>query len=248
MTTLFRFLMGIGIVGLFAMSGRIQLEFINNRGLFVRGILGGVSTAIFFLSISRIGLIKAGFIACTYPAFAALFGQIILKERLSPLQWLSIGGSLAGIGLLMGGAAGGFFRAIGPFELLALAGAMLSGLTIVSIKKLQATDSTSAIFFAQCLVGSLVVFIPASMAPVHIVPGTLGILLTIGVLSTVGQLLMTSGYRHISVATGSLLVMTAPVLNCMAGKLLFHEPFSLLMAAGAVVILGSSAGVFFEKE
>jgi drug/metabolite transporter (DMT)-like permease len=72
MTTLFRFLLGIGIICFFAMSGRIRLNFVNSKGLFLRGAIGGISTAIFFYSITRIGLVRAGFIVGLYPAFATL--------------------------------------------------------------------------------------------------------------------------------------------------------------------------------
>lgn len=123
---------------------------------------------------------------------------------------------------------------------------MLAGLAVVSIKKLQSTDSTIAIFFAQCLVGAGIVFVPASITTVAVSPGSLGVLLSIGILATAGQLLLTDSFRHLSVATGSILVMTTPVFNCLAGLVFFHEPLSLQTGIGAVIILGSSAGLLLD--
>lgn len=248
-TTLFRFLMGIGIISIFAMSGRIKLHFVNSRGLFLRGLMGGSATAIFFYSLTKIGLVRAGFIASLYPAFATTFGAVLLKERLSPKKILALFGALMGVGVLMYDRTtpGGPFSGIDRFELLALLGSMLAGLTVVSIKKLQATDSTVAIFFAQCLVGSFIVFVPASITATAVPPGALIALLFIGVLATIGQLLSTDSYRYLSVATGSILVMTTPVFNCIAGLLFFHEPLSLQSGIGAAVILGSSAGLLLDK-
>jgi len=249
-TTLFRFLLGIGIICLLAMSGRIRLNFVNSKGLFVRGIMGGCSTAIFFFSITKLGLVRAGFIASLYPAFAAVSGHFLLGERLTKIQAASLLGTLVGVAFLMfdgTSAAGSGYCTIDRFDLLALFGSLLAGLTIVSIKRLQATDSTVAIFFAQCLIGACIVFIPASAVAGSISPTALAGLLLVGVLATAGQLLMTDSYKYVSVATGSLLVMTAPVFNCIAGLLLFHEPFSAHSGIGALVILGSSAGLLLNK-
>jgi len=249
-TTLFRFLLGIGILGIFAMSGKVRLQFVNSRGLFVRGFIGGCATAIFFFSIPRLGLVRAGFIASLYPAFATVFGYFFLKERLSPLKWTALAVALVGVGILMGNPSGraGLSQGISRYDLFALFGTMLAGLTVVSIKRLQTTDSTVAIFFAQCLVGSLIVFVPASVHAAAIQPGTLVALLMIGILATAGQLLSTDSYRYLSVSTGSLLVMTSPVFNCLAGLFIFHEPFSLRTAVGALVIMVSSAVLILDKN
>jgi drug/metabolite transporter (DMT)-like permease len=248
-TTLFRFLMGIGIVSIFAISGRVKLRFVNSRGLFLRGLMGGSATAIFFYSLTKTGLVRTGFIVSLYPAFATMFGAILLKEQLSGKKILALLGALMGVVVLMydRNAAGGPFSGIDRFELLALFGSLLAGLTVVSIKKLQSTDSTVAIFFAQCLVGAFIVFVPASITASALPPGALAALLLIGILATVGQLLSTDSYRYLSVASGSILVMTTPVLNCIAGLLFFHEPMSLQSGIGAVVILGSSAGLLLDK-
>jgi uncharacterized membrane protein len=100
-TTLFRFLVGMGIMGLLAMSGRISLSFVNKPALFARGLMGGASIAISFLSIAKLGLIKAGIIIQLYPMFAAIFGWVLLKERLSIGAMLSIIGSFGGVCLLL---------------------------------------------------------------------------------------------------------------------------------------------------
>lgn len=246
---LFRFLMGIGIISCIAMSGRIKLHFVNSRMLFLRGFIGGIATAIFFFSISRIGLVRAGFIACLYPAFATFFGSVFLGERFSMKKLPALAGALGGVALLMvnSSTSGGPRQGIDRYDLIALSGAMLAGLAVVSIKKLQSTDSTVAIFFAQCLVGACIVFVPASITTTALSPGSLVALLSIGILATVGQLLLTDSFRYLSVGTGSILVMTTPVFNTIAGVLLFQELVTITTGIGAVIILASSAWLIFDK-
>lgn len=249
-TTLFRFLTGIGIICLIAMSGKIRLVFVNNKGLYLRGLIGGISTAIFFYSITKLGLIKAGFIASLYPVFAVLFGFFILKERVGAVKICSLTGALVGVIFLMKSPSvpGTMAGNIGFNEVVALIGTMLAGLTVVSIKKLQATDTTVAIFFAQCLIGACIVFVPASSHTSVISYSSLLLLIVMGILATAGQLLSTNSYKYINVSTGSLIIMTTPVLNTIAGVVFFHEKFTMQMVTGGIIILLSLGGMVVDRR
>ena len=93
----------------------------------------------------------------------------------------------------------------------------------------------------------MIVVVPGTIGPINLSPAVLILLLSIGILATVGQLLATDSYRYLTVASGSLLVMSAPVFTCVTGITLFHEPLTPAMAAGACIILGSSASILIEK-
>lgn len=248
-TTLFRFLVGIGILGLLALSGKIKLSFVNKSGLLVRGLMGGTAIAISFLSITKLGLIKAGIIIQLYPLFAAIFGWVLLKERLSIGATVSIIGAFSGVCLLLTdhSGAGHFTLSVGLYEMIALFGALLGGLTVVLVKKLQSTDSTPAIFFAQCLVGLWIVLIPASIDTGSIDLGASLILVAIGVLATVGQLLSTDSYKYLPIATCSALVMVSPLLNCIAGMALFNERLTMQTGIGATIVVLSTAIALWKK-
>jgi drug/metabolite transporter (DMT)-like permease len=242
-TTLFRFVVGLGVVGVLAMSGKIRLRFVDHKALFARGMIGSVSVFIAFLSIMKLGVMLASIILYTYPVFATIFGAVMLRERLSLIRGVSIAGALAGMVVLFthgnvvtpAGGAGSFFI------LLSLCGAVLSGLTVVLIKRLQDTDTTPAIFFAQCLVGFWATIVPAGASPLHC--GFEGgvLLVTIGLLAAAGQLFSTEGLRYVSVSSGSVCTLCAPVLNAAAGALLFHEALSAWSVAGGALVIASSA-------
>ena len=129
-----------------------------------------------------------------------------------------------------------------------MVGAIFSGIAVVSIKRLHETDSTYAIFFAQCVVGLWLMIIPANLVPRAI--GYFGgiLLLGIGIFATVGQLLMTEGYRYLSVTSGSLLSMLVPVLNFFAGVVVFHEHLSLWAIVGSLLILTSCIAITVDQE
>jgi drug/metabolite transporter (DMT)-like permease len=242
-TTLFRFVVGLGLIGMLAMSGRIRLTFINKGGLFVRGFMGGLAVWMCFVAIVHLGMIKASLISNTYPVFATVFGILLLKERIGFLKIAALVGAFGGMAIVIlgGGRGATIHSSFGIYEGIAVAGAMLGGLTVVLVKKLQETDSTESIFFAQCLVGFWIMVVPGGAASVHCGYSGCVMLLSIGLLASAGQLLSTEAYRFMPVSTASALTFLAPVFNCVAGVVLFHEKFSSTMLAGAGIMLGSAA-------
>ena len=240
-TTLFRFIVGLGILGTAAMFGKIELKFSNGPLLFLRGLLGGTAILIFFWSISKLGVGKATVLIYAFPIFGSIFGAIFLKERVGLLRVVAILTAFAGIYLLAVDNGDGFsvLGSLGVDELLTLCGAMLGGAALVLVKKLHDTDSSYAIFFAQCAIGLWVVVVPANTIPCSI--GVAGgfLLVAIGVTSATGQLLATAGVRHVDVATGGLLGMLVPVLNYVIGVAIFHEAISFESVVGTAMVIGS---------
>ena len=240
-TTLFRFIVGMGVIGVLAMSGRTRLAFVNKRGLFLRGVFGGIAVWMCYLSIAKLGLIKSSVIGYTYPVFATLFSALLLKERISVSKALCLTGACCGMALVViASGKGSVSSGFGFWEAFALAGAVIGGLTIVLVKKLQDTDSTEAIFFSQCLVGFWIMIVPATAVPHAFGYQGCLLLLAIGLLAAAGQLLMTEGFRFVTVSSGSVITLLSPVLNVTVGAMLFHESFPPLSMAGAAILIASS--------
>ncbi len=240
--TLFRFVVGLGILGTAALLGRIKLTFTHGPLLFLRGLFGGLGILIFFWSIPRLGIGKATVLIYSFPIFGSLFSSIFLKERLGAARLATMLMAFAGIYLLASDHEGSFSLLAVPNgdELLTILGAMLGGIALVIVKKLHDTDSSYAIFFAQCVIGLWIVIVPANVVPCSIGLGGGLLLVAIGVTSAIGQLLSTEGYRHLTVAKGSLLGMLVPVLNYIMGVTLFKEPLSARSLIGSAVVLGAS--------
>jgi len=248
--TLFRFVIGLGLLGTAALFGRIKLTFTHGPFLFLRGLIGGIAAFIFYLSISKLGLGKATVICYSFPIFGSIGSVIFLKEKIRALKAAAILTAFLGIYLLTTDDTAGFslWAAFGRYEAIAIFGAMLGGTAVVLIKKLHDTDSAYAIFFAQCAIGLWLLIVPANAVPCSIGYSGGILLLCIGITASAGQLLMTQGYQHVSVATGSLLLMLTPVLNYLIGTIIFHEPIFVRSIVGAVIVIGSCAIVLAAND
>jgi drug/metabolite transporter (DMT)-like permease len=238
-TTFFRFAIGLGIVGILSLFGIIQLKFNDRKGLFWRGFVGGIAVYLFYLAILKLGVGKGSVYVYSYPIFATLFSMLILKEKVERAKFVVIFISFAGLILLSLGGGIGSLAGIGFYELVAIAGSVTTGLAVVFVKKLHDSDNSYAIFFSQCIVGFWMFLVPSGATQSQGNITELFLLVSVGVVATIGQLFMTEGYRYVNVATGSLLQSMVPVFNLFSGWLIFDEHFTPLELTGAFIIVSS---------
>lgn len=235
-TSMVRFAVGIALLGVLAMAGKISLQFHNRRLLMVRGVFGGVGVVMHYYAIIHIGLAKGTVITYLYPVFAAIFGSVLLGERVGFRSAIAI--SVAFVGLLLTVLSDQFdFTTFGIPEGIAILGAVLAGLVVVMIRKLRESDSAASIFCAQCAVGFWIVIIPANQSVAVLPLTTALILVAIGLLAAFGQLLMTWSFKHVEVTSGSLIGMLCPVLNVLFGVTLFGEQLTVMNGVGMGLVL-----------
>ncbi len=245
----FRFVIGLGLIAIAAMSGRVKLVFINKKLLFLRGLAGGIAIFIGFLSITKLGLGKGMVLICSYPIFASVISAVFLKERLRLFDIGAILTAIAGIYLIAYEKQQGFSLLVfGKYELLAILGAVVAGITITLIRKLHDTDNSLAIYFSACAVGMWLVIVPAFRTAEDVGLKGVFILLGIGASITVGQLLMTEGFRYVPVKTGSLLLMLEPVLCYVAGVAIFREDLTLSSVFGSLLVIGACVVVMAGRK
>ena len=245
---LFRFAIGFTLLGTVALFRKIKLKFVNSKMLFARGLFGGIAVFLFFLSIKKIGIAKGTAISYSYPIFATAISAIFLKEKISLVSWGMIGVCFLGIFLIVTGGGQGALSNFNIFDILAIIGAIASGIAVVCVKKLHDTDSSYVIFMAQCIMGFWLVVIPANLVPCSIgISGGI-LLLGIGLAAAIGQLLMTYGYKDLPVSTGSLLSMLVPVFNIPIGILLFSEKVSMATIIGSAIVLSSCSYMILKRN
>lgn len=248
-TALFRFTVGIVSLAILTFAGKVDLRFNNRGGLLWRGILGGFAIGLGFYGITTLGLVKASLLINTYPLFATLFGIIILKERPPKRVLLAI--SVAFIGILLVLSKGEKLLSL-SFDfsiptLLTIVGACIGGLAVVQVKELSKSESNSAIYMSQCLVGALLMLIPAGVTPISLSSEALVTLLFMGIFATIGQLCITEGIRHVRIATSSLLTMLGPVLTILSGMLFFQEELQGRTVVGILLTLSAIFVTVYKK-
>ena len=239
----------IGLAVVFAMqksTGKLDLRRIFTQPLLLaRGLLGGATIPVYYITIMELGPGRAGMIAGSYPLFAATFGMLFLREPVSRKYYTYI--TLALIGLAGVFSSNGLESAKPLYDILALIGAAVGGICVVLIRHLRHTETTSNIFAAQC-VFTLAIGLVATQGNLLIAnPQALGLVLLAAFTVVGAQLTLTEAFRHINIAKGSTLQMLTPALTALGSACLLGESFSHLEILGGCAIIFASYKIVTDK-
>jgi drug/metabolite transporter (DMT)-like permease len=237
---LFRACVGmIFVAALFGFAGQVSFRrAVTDRMLAYRGLLGVFGTIAYYLTIPELGPGKATLINNTYVVISALMAVWFLKESFSAGKL--VGNALGFLGLTLLIATPAQLMLFGWAESLAVFGALMAAGTVIVIRKLTLTESTAMIYTSQCvyvLIGSLPLAV-YELQRKQIDNYSLLVLVLAGVSATIGQLAMTEGFRHLTVAVGGAFQICVPVVIAIGGVTLFGEVFSNAQLIGAMLILG----------
>lgn len=214
--------------------------------LLMRGAVGAVAILLFYVTIPKLGAGKAVLINLTYPIFGALLASRWLGERIVPTQlaWMIV--ALAGLGLFIAGDSEP--HALGHYEWLGLAGAVVAGIAVVLIRLLSHSESTATIYGSQCLWSALAALPFCTRSMLHLSTGSILLLVLAALLVSAGQIALTEGFRTLSVATGSSLQMLLPLLTGLGGCLLFGESYRTPELIGAAITLAATWKVVHSRK
>src|SRR5690606_15014019 len=169
------------------------------------------------------------------PLFVALFGALIIGERISRGMVVCIVVALIGATLIVS-------PDVSAFDLdsvAALASAVLAGFAYVFVRELRSTDRPESIVLAFSVM-AVVVSSPALFFvgrwPTWV---EIGALVGVGVSGLGGQLLMTWAMRFGEAAFVSAFSYATVLFSAVLGFVFFSESPTLIMAIGAVLIVGS---------
>lgn len=238
--TALRFASGLALCLVFQRRSLDATALFTHPRLILRGLVGGASTYALYLAIVHLGAGRAVFLGNTYVILSSLLAVWMLRERFHLSLATGALAALAGLGLLTGAFFGRLH--IGPYDLVAIGSALAAAWIVVAIRQLhQEGVPTATIFASQCIYGLLLCapFLIAQGAPLPSAGASLG-LVTAGVLAAAGQLTMTSSYRDLTVAEGTLIQALVPLGIAAGGILFFGEALGWQGVVGGLLIVGGS--------
>lgn len=167
-----------------------------------RAAYGMAGMVLRFGSLTVLPLAEATTLGFTAPIFAVILAMLLLREDVGIWRWSAVVLGFAGV-IIIAQPGGGSLPATGA--LLALGGAFMVALISIQIADLNRTESplTIVFWFAVCSMPVFALALPF-YASSHS-PREWLLLVAIGVLGTLGQLLLTTALRFGKVA--SVIVM-----------------------------------------
>lgn len=227
-----------GMVVLLALFGRGKNPFQGHNMplLILRGCTGSLA---FFATVTALRILPmstAIVLFYAYPVFAALFGFLIYKEKITLLQTGCIALLVAGVAVLFD------FRLTGSTlgQIMALVGAVFAGVTVTLIRSLREKNGPVIIYLYFCTMGTLLTLPKFLMTP--IIPASAvewAMILGIVITSVIAQLLMNQGFFFCTGFEGSVYMSCEVVFTAIVGIVWLNDPVSWHFFVGGVLVVGS---------
>lgn len=241
-----RFLIGLcacAIAGI-----RVPMRARNKVGLLLRGAYGGAAVLFYFIAIAHLPVGIATLLNYTAPVFTAIYAAAFLGEAITRGTLIALLLTSVGVALVIVGTAPAGSLVLGPWQLVGLLSAMLSGAAVATIREVRKTDGSWEIFAAFCVAGAAICAGPALHGWVAPRPLEWKILLLVGVLSVIGQLLMTHAFRYVRAAVGGIIAQLTPVTSMGLGWMMFRDRIvGLALAGAALTLAGVSVGAYLAS-
>ncbi|MDJ0806782.1 MAG: DMT family transporter [Gammaproteobacteria bacterium] len=197
----------------------------------LRAAAGVSAMYCFFYALANLPLAEGMLLKMTAPLFMPLIAWLWLSESLRRGVVLAIGLGFAGVILVLD-PTGEFNR----IALVGLLGGLLAAQAKVTVRRLGRTESSLRVVFYFTLFCTLISLVPALWS--WQAPDLLqwSLLILMGVLGTLGQLLMTRGYAIAAASSVSPFTYFSVVFGAIYGYLFWDETLSLHFVIGALMI------------
>lgn len=219
-------------------------------GLLVGGIGYAGTTALYFPSLRHLDAALSSFLLYLAPVLVAVLSFFLLREPLGRRGLAALALSLAGLGLLSGGAVTGKISALGVA--LAAGSAVFYAGTVVASRRLARDVPWARSALAVC-VGAAASYLAFGAATVQlsIPPSTRGFVYValIGLLATgVALSLFFAALERIGAARASVILTLEPVSTFVLAAIVLGELPDAAGIAGGLLIVGAAAMVAGQTE
>jgi drug/metabolite transporter (DMT)-like permease len=226
------------------LRGALQTERLSAH--FVRGMFSVCGTFCSFGALARLPIADVTAIAFIAPLITVIFAAVILREQVHVYRWSAVVVGFGGVILMLSPYLRNHAALTATMLTglaFALTNAFTSGGATIQIRRLVATESSSAIVIFMTLIVMAAALItapfgwrlPASWLELLLLAG-------IGVAGGVGQMLFTDSYRLAPASFLAPFDYTSMLWAFLLGYWVFGEAPTWTVVGGAVIVAG--AGIF----
>lgn len=235
MIVFFRNLFGLlSLMPIFAHEGT---EIIHTKKLhlhLVRGICGVTAMYSLFYVLANIQLANAMLLKATIPIFIPLVAFSWLKEKISVVARVAIAVGFCGVFLIL--KPGSDFDWV---MLIGLVSSAFASISMVTIRKLSATEPAVRTVLYFAIIASLVSVVPLTWAWKTPTLNEWLMLVGVGICSTVVQLLTTRGYASAPASQVGIFSYSSVIFGALIGWLFWNELWDINSLIGGLFIIAA---------
>ncbi|MER9822880.1 DMT family transporter [Mesorhizobium sp. M0115] len=238
------------IIAFLAFQGKLGTAFSTKRPLnhIARGVVGVCAMGLGFFALTRLPLPEAITLNYAQPLLVVVFSSIFLGEAIRIYRWSAVAVGLVGVliiswpelTLLGSGAALGDQEVLGVIA--ALMAAAISAIAMLLVRNLIQSERTATIVLWFSVTASVMALLSLPFGWQALTPVQAGLLIAAGFCGGLGQILMTSAYRHAEASVVAPFEYTSMILGVVVGYLVFGDVATINMLVGGIIVV--AAGIF----
>ncbi len=228
-----------GLVALLPILWHLRTQRLRTRVLhfhLFRAIAGVGAMYCFFYAIAHLALAEAVLLKLTAPLFLPIFAMLWLRESLNSVLFAAMLLGFVGVAFVLNPTGTG---ALSVAAIVGVIGGALAGFAKVAVRRLSMTEPSPRIVFYFAAFASAASALPAMWQWQMPTLAEWLLLSLLGILATLGQLLLTHGYRHAPAARVGPFTYMSVIFAGIYGYLLWGEMPSWLDALGGVLIIAA---------
>lgn len=223
----------------------------NPLGHVWRGVAGTSAMGLGFAALGFLPLPEVTAIGYASPLLVVVFAAMFLGEEVRAFRLSAVALGLAGVLIVLSPRLGGVEgRDIGEAfgAMAALMGAVFAALAQVFVRKMVATERTSAIVFWFTITSAGLSLITIPFGWVWPSPVEFALLVAVGLLGGLGQILLTSSYRFADASIVAPFDYASMIFALGIGYVFFDEVPTLIMLAGAALVIAAGVMIIWREH
>jgi len=220
---------------------------------FWRGLVGTVAMGLGFAGLGLLPLPEVTALGYAAPLLTVVFAAMFLNEKVGLFRIGAVGLGLAGVLIVLSprltafsGATVETTQALGAF--LVLMSAMCAALAQIYIRKMVATEQTSAIVFYFSLTSTLLSLLTLPFGWVWPEAWELACLVLAGLIGGTAQIFLTSAYRFADASVVAPFDYASMLFALAIGYVVFDEVPTLTMLAGAALVILAGIVIIWREH
>lgn len=227
----------------------LRTAFVTSRplGHMARGLVGVTSMGLTFFALTRLPLPDAITLNYAQPLLVVVFSSLFLGEAIRIYRWSAVVVGLIGVVIISWPELTLFSSSsVADQEtfgvIAALVAACLSAVAAILVRNLVHTERTATIVLWFSMTASIVALLTIPFGWQALTTTQTLLLIGAGFCGGLGQILMTSAYRHAEISTVAPFEYTSMILAIIIGYFVFGDVPTPYMLTGGVIVV--SAGLF----
>lgn len=234
-------------------SLRAGLVTSNPLGHFWRGLVGTAAMGFGFAGLGLLPLPEVTAIGYAAPLLTVVFAAMFLGEQVRAFRIFTVALGMVGVLIVLSPrltalSAGEIGSAEALGAIVVLVGAVFAALAQVFVRRLVTEEKTTAIVFYFSINSALLSLVTLPFGWTWPDPASAAMLIAAGLFGGVGQVLLTSSYRHADASVVAPFDYASMLLALGVGYAVFGEEPTWTVIGGAALVVAAGILIIWRES